>query len=183
MQADAMSPLPVARSPPPAETPSHISAPLPHLLAGTCPVAGSAATTASACPYAPHPSSPPPPGAAPAPPQHQGEHTAGGWWRTMWGSRSKQTESQAATSCSSQTSCSSESTQGQAQQQHSSPQLSTQRVASSIPLGAPQGALPAHQQPQQKGEGQGGQQPGGVWMYPSEQMFYNAMKRKVCVCV
>jgi hypothetical protein len=48
----------------------------------------------------------------------------------------------------------------------SSNSLSTQRQASSIPIAASQ--LPQHQQ-----EG------GDVWMYPSEQQFYNAMKRKV----
>lgn len=44
-------------------------------------------------------------------------------------------------------------------------QLRTERQASSIPLAAEE--VPKHQDP--------GQQ---VWIYPSEQMFYNAMKRK-----
>jgi hypothetical protein len=44
--------------------------------------------------------------------------------------------------------------------------LSTQRQRSSIPIAASQ--LPQHQQ-----DG------ADVWMYPSEQQFYNAMKRKV----
>eukprot|EP00884_Botryococcus_braunii_P006462 jgi/Botrbrau1/15817/Bobra.40_1s0006.4 len=43
--------------------------------------------------------------------------------------------------------------------------LSTQRAMSSIPMG--EGDRPAHQE-----EGT------PVWVYPSEQMFYNAMKRK-----
>lgn len=46
--------------------------------------------------------------------------------------------------------------------------LNTQRQASSIPM-APLESLPKHQE--------GGEQQ--VWMYPSEQMFFNAMKRKV----
>lgn len=45
--------------------------------------------------------------------------------------------------------------------------LGTDRQMSSIPIAASE--LPKHQQ--------GGSD---VWMYPSEQQFYNAMKRKVC---
>ncbi|KAL6754322.1 cytochrome c/c1 heme-lyase [Haematococcus lacustris] len=42
-------------------------------------------------------------------------------------------------------------------------------------MAAPPDKLPAHQQLPQ---GSGGQQAEQVWMYPSEQMFYNAMQRK-----
>lgn len=47
--------------------------------------------------------------------------------------------------------------------------LSTWRQHSNIPTGSSAVALPPHQQPVRNGE---------VWVYPSEQMFYNAMKRK-----
>lgn len=50
----------------------------------------------------------------------------------------------------------------------SSSSLSTQREKSSIPLAAPD-SLPKHQ------EGAAEE----VWVYPSEQQFFNAMKRKV----
>ncbi len=46
-------------------------------------------------------------------------------------------------------------------------QLGTERVTSSIPM-APADSLPHHQQ-----------QGSGHWVYPSEHMFYNAMRRKV----
>ncbi|KAI7844035.1 hypothetical protein COHA_002375 [Chlorella ohadii] len=49
--------------------------------------------------------------------------------------------------------------------------LSTWRQPSNIPTGAAGEALPQHQAP-----ATGGGEP--VWVYPSEQMFYNAMKRK-----
>lgn len=49
----------------------------------------------------------------------------------------------------------------------SSSNLSTQRQASSIPIAASQ--LPQHQQ----------EAAADVWMYPSEQQFFNAMQRKV----
>lgn len=64
----------------------------------------------------------------------------------------------------------------------SSPTLSTARQKSSIPMALPPPgdaapALPHHQK---------GVEGAGVWMYPSETMFYNAMKRKVwrgcCSC-
>lgn len=47
--------------------------------------------------------------------------------------------------------------------------LDTSRQKSSIPIAASE--LPKHQD--------GG---ADVWMYPSEQQFYNAMRRKVCSC-
>jgi len=47
-------------------------------------------------------------------------------------------------------------------------QLSTSRQASTIPTAEGQD-MPTHQ----------GAEGGGVWMYPSEQQFYNAMRRKV----
>jgi hypothetical protein len=81
------------------------------------------------------------------------------------------------------------------------PGLGTVRQRSTIPMAAPPDKLPPHQQgvypgagqpaqrscsgntgalqgstPEQGGTTQGEQR---VWMYPSEQMFYNAMKRKV----
>jgi hypothetical protein len=48
--------------------------------------------------------------------------------------------------------------------------LSTSRQASSIPMVPASEQTPTHQQPGSS-----------VWMYPSEQMFFNAMKRKVGV--
>ena len=48
----------------------------------------------------------------------------------------------------------------------SSPQLSSQRQSSNIPMKQAE-TLPHHQQASQN-----------VWVYPSEQMFFNAMKRK-----
>jgi hypothetical protein len=51
--------------------------------------------------------------------------------------------------------------------------LSTARAASTIPIADP-AAVPAHQQAAAAG-GSGE----SVWMYPSEQQFYNAMARKV----
>jgi hypothetical protein len=50
--------------------------------------------------------------------------------------------------------------------------LSTERRASSIPVADP-AAVPQHQQ------GAAGAAGDAVWMYPSEQQFYNAMARKV----
>lgn len=49
--------------------------------------------------------------------------------------------------------------------------LGTERVVSTIPVADPK-ALPGHQQ----AEAADGTP---TWSYPSEQMFYNAMKRKV----
>jgi len=46
--------------------------------------------------------------------------------------------------------------------------LDTTRERSSIPMAANE--LPKHQQGAEA----------DVWMYPSQQQFYNAMKRKVC---
>ena len=51
--------------------------------------------------------------------------------------------------------------------------LSTLRQSSSIPMGDT-----SHLPPHQQGSLPSGD--GAIWNYPSEQMFYNAMKRKVC---
>lgn len=53
--------------------------------------------------------------------------------------------------------------------------LSTQRLASSIPIADPS-SVPKHQQGAAQAA-DGSENP--VWMYPSEQQFYNAMARKV----
>lgn len=53
------------------------------------------------------------------------------------------------------------------------PSLSTDRAASTIPVAQPE-SLPEHQKVSQ------GENGNTTWLYPSEKMFYSAMKRKVC---
>lgn len=53
------------------------------------------------------------------------------------------------------------------------PSLSTDRAASTIPVAQPE-SLPEHQKVSQ------GENGSATWLYPSEKMFYSAMKRKVC---
>ncbi len=54
--------------------------------------------------------------------------------------------------------------------------LSTGRLASTIPIADPS-AVPPHQQGEAPAA-DGGGAPRAVWMYPSEQQFFNAMTRK-----
>lgn len=52
------------------------------------------------------------------------------------------------------------------------PALSTNRAHSTIPVAQPE-SLPKHQQVSEGHDGS------STWLYPSEKMFYAAMKRKV----
>lgn len=54
--------------------------------------------------------------------------------------------------------------------------LNTARAASSIPIADPS-SVPQHQQGPAAAAAHG-RSGGAVWMYPSEQQFYNAMERK-----
>lgn len=55
----------------------------------------------------------------------------------------------------------------------SNPSLGQSREASSIPVASPE-ELPKHQQTANAVDGN------TTWLYPSEKMFFDAMKRKVC---
>lgn len=58
--------------------------------------------------------------------------------------------------------------------QDSDSHLSTCRASSTIPVAEPE-SLPDHQKVAQSADGDSN------WLYPSEKMFYDAMKRKVCI--